>query len=250
MDLAASSSNDRLSEQMRGWHLVDPDGHNYNMGTSKFYETDGKYRDLILIFKGEKPVAGGTPYAPEQLTLALDWGGETCPLDGVPQDEPAPGPEPTPAPTEPPEDVQRLNALRAEYVSHAGSYRVVDPVLRGKLLVAVYRDWDDQDPVLSCDDDRYVRDRIPAERLAASLDEADALVLIWPEYESVGIYNTGAVATLCRTRIGAVDLTEDATYYPQTVAENDPPQTVHDREAHSGAYEPLTAVELAAEWLE
>ena len=241
MDGAATDDMDRLTDRTIFWHLVDPAGNIYTQTQGSYYQTDGLYRELNMVFRCSEPV-GPAHFDPGELTLEADWGGPTYALDGVPQDEPAEGPDPTPEPTETPEDIDRVNALFKDYKSRAIPQKVVEPVLTGRLAVVVYRDWDDQAPVISYRDDLYVRDRIPADRLAASLEEADTLVFIWPEFESVGMYDSGAFAHRCMTKVGVIDLAGDSAYLPETVATNDPPATVHDRKAHSGNYEPATAV--------
>lgn len=249
MDRAATSSYNRLSDQLRGWHLLDPDGNIYDSTSGSYYQTDGLYRDLIMIFKRAEPLAGAVRYEPGDMLLATDWKSEAIPLDSVPQDVPETGPEPTPVPTEPPDDVLRANGLLAAIKAGTADRQEEAPILTGKLAVVVYRDWDDEDPVLSYQDDRFVRDSIPGERLAEDFDSADMVVFIWPEFKSVGMYSSGAIATRCMTKVCVYDQKADKLFLPETVATNEPPKTVNDRKSHSGNFEPFTGVDWIAERL-
>ena len=249
MDRAATSSYDRLSEMLRGWHLLDPDGNVYDFASGAYYQTDDLYRDLILIFRRSKPLAGGVRFEPGDMLLATDWKSEAISLDAVPRDTPASGPDPTPEPTEPPYDVMRANRLLATVKADIGVRKEKAPILAGKLVVAVYEDWDDEDPVLSYQDDRFVRDRIPVERLAEDFNSADMVVLIWPEFKSVGMYSSGAIATRCMTKVCVYDQNLNDMFLPETVATNDPPKTVHDQKSHSGDFEPFAGVDWIVERL-
>lgn len=249
MDRAATDNYNRLSEKLRDWHLVDPDGNIYDSTSGSYYQTDGLYRDLILIFQRSEPLNGKTRYEPGEMLLATEWKGETLSLDGVPQDVPAVGADPTPMPTEPPYDVQWANGLLATIKADIAIRQEEAPPLAGKLAVAVYEEWDDEDPVFSYRDDRFVRDRIPAERLAEDIDSADMIVLIWPEFEAVGMYNSGSFAHRCMTRVCVYDQNQNEFFLPETVASNDPPKTVYDQKTHSGAFEPFTAVDWIAQRL-
>ena len=250
MDPAATGNYDRLSDQLRGWHMVDPDGNLYDCTSGSYYQTDGLYRDLILIFQRSEPLAENTRYAPGEMLLATQWQGETIPLDGVPRDTPAVGADPTPPPTEPPYDIQLATGMLYTIKGQSDIRREETPSLTGKLAVAVYEDWDDTDPVLSYRDDRFVDGRIPPEYLAQDMDSADMLVLIWPEFEAVGMYNSGSFAHRCMTRVCVYDIDRFEPILLETVAANDPPQTVNDRETHSGAFEPFTAVDWISARLE
>ena len=249
MDRAATSKYNRVSDMLRGWHLLDPDGNIYNYTGGDFYQTDDLYRDLILLFQRSEPLAGGVRFEPGDMLLATDWKSEAIPLGTVPQDMPAAGPEPTPEPTEPPYDVLRANGLLATVKANIGIRQEKAPILAGKLVVAVYEDWDDEDPVLSYQDNRFVRDRIPSERLAEDFDSADMIVLIWPEFKSVGMYSSGSIATRCMTKVCVYDQNQNVMFLPETVATNEPPKTVHDQKSHSGNFEPFTGVNWILERL-
>ncbi|MBQ7680032.1 MAG: hypothetical protein IJT34_09320 [Butyrivibrio sp.] len=117
------------------------------------------------------------------------------------------------------------------------------------LAVVVYEDWNDEAPVISCRDDRYVSGRIPADRLADDIDGADMIVFVWPEYKSVGMYSSGSVATRCMTKVCVYDQNQNALFLSETVATNDPPKTVHDQMSHSGSFEPFAGIEWIVERL-
>ena len=95
---------------------------------------------------------------------------------------------------------------------------------------------------------------VPASKLAHSLDEADLLIAIYPDYKVVGHYTPQVQARKTYTRFCVIDPRGDVFYKPVTAAENDPPRTVKLRTMngvpmkifYSGDFEPQKAVDQIA----
>ncbi len=152
-------------------------------------------------------------------------------------------------PSDPMQDLQEVNTLYNAYRNET-IIRILyrEPSYGAKLAIAVYRNPDEETPLLSWQEDDYFSE-IPEERLASGLEEADTIVLIWPEYRSAGKYSSGAAAYRCITWIAVYDRVNDIAYVKEEAASDDPPRHVTNRLDHSGSFRPAEALRQLAERL-
>ncbi len=95
---------------------------------------------------------------------------------------------------------------------------------------------------------------VPKGRLTDSLDEADTLVLIYPEYKVVGHYTPMVSARRTLTKVCVIDLRGDVLYEPFVAASAEPPRSVTIktmngipmRNAFNGDFLPQKAVDRVA----
>ena len=152
-----------------------------------------------------------------------------------PTEEPTPEPteEPTPEPL--PEDIAWMNGYY-ERLKAADAAMLSEGDLPGaKCVIAVYAGEEDTHPQTSLRQDETELDfsRFPGERLAASMEEADTLILVYPEYKYVGAYLydiTGRFplveANETSTKVCVADVRRDVIHAPVVIAVNDPPESV------------------------
>ena len=151
-----------------------------------------------------------------------------------------------PLPTMPPEG-GFLEEARPEYCGpaeellkavQAGQMSVLEgsPRYGKKLAVMVFSD---QDVVwktsLSAEDG--IAEMLPADRLAASWDEADTVALISRKTTVVGNYSGHGTARRVDTLLTIVDQTQGATYATATVFSSDPPDSIETNSLYAGGAE-------------
>ena len=91
---------------------------------------------------------------------------------------------------------------------------------------------------------------IPEERLAADLNEAEALVIVYPELEVAGSYGGIFNAYSCTTMIAAIDLDTGTLLHRESITTSQPPSEITlGSGENSGAYEVNMGLEALAEWL-
>lgn len=121
-----------------------------------------------------------------------------------------------------------------------------------KIAVVVF---DSQDTVwkTTLDTSDPVRDLFPAQRLAASWEEADTLVLIRRNAVTVGNYGTHGSAKRVDALVTVVDMGRTAMYPVYTAASGDPPASISTNSAYTGGaegeYKYAEAVEQIAQKL-
>ncbi len=210
-----------------------------------FYEdTQVRQEDYSLLCEGEE-------YAFEDIGL-----GKFSPDTRVLR-EPV-----EPLPTMPPEG-GFLEEARPEYCGpaeemlkavHAGQMSLLegDPRYGKKLAVMVFSD---QDVVwkTSLNAEDGIAEMLPSDRLAASWDEADTVVLISRKTTVVGHYSGRGSARRVDTLLTIVDQAQGAMYATVTAFSSDPPSSIKTNSLYAGGaegtYEYEKAVGLIAQAL-
>ena len=153
----------------------------------------------------------------------------------------------TPVPGTTPEELALLKDIFAQAGRWIGNEPEDEPIPEGKLVFAVYAESQPDEPVTSY---RYgvLFGDIPAQRLAESQDEADAVLVFWPEYEHAGSYGIGN-GYRCFTKLGVYDMKAGRVLYTRTALVNEPPSKVSDNENHYGRFDPYGVIRLIGERL-
>ena len=247
---ASEESYDSFCRRLSKCHVVNYRGYTFDFQSASIVSVNSGTVELGAVFYRAAQPGDTTIIIPAQrCELRIDGRREVYSLRNVPVDDQGNRlPEPTPIPPEDPEKLARLNGLfgltRAQIVIQEG-----EPEYGEKLVFAVYKDYEDEDPVLSYRSNRYTYDCIPEERLAKSLDEADTIVFIWAEYDLVGHYTNGLTAEKCRMMVGVYNLKEDCIYKSFKALSSDPPHTLRGDASNRGEYTPREVVKLIAELL-
>ena len=122
--------------------------------------------------------------------------------------------------------------------SRNGELPVLDGAVRfsGKLAVVVF---DSQDTVwkTTLDGTDPIRDLLPADRLAASLEEADTLILIHSRSVVVGQYGTHGSARRIDTLVTVIDPGQSAMYPAYTAVSSNPPASISTNALFAGGAE-------------
>ena len=96
----------------------------------------------------------------------------------------------------------------------------------GRLIVAVYEQKDEEEPIALSLNEYPGFHGIPEDHLAESWDKADYLVLVYPEHTAVATYNGGAIGYRTDTKVQVVDLAKGRSYAAVTAASDEPPDTI------------------------
>ena len=235
-DGATDDALEPFTERLRRWHLETPGGQVYEFQSARAEETGGGAPEVGAFFALENEWSHGR-LGVKSLTLKVDGKETTYALRQVPRSAEAA----TLAPAEAtPEELARLKEIYSQVDRWIGNAPEEDAVPEGKLAFVVYSDDGSDEPVTSyCHGILF--GEVPAERLAASLDEADAVVVLWPEYEHAGSYGIGN-GYRCFTKIGVYDVKAGDVLYARTALVDEPPGKVYDNENHYGRFDPYEVV--------